>query len=106
MAYGNIGFMGPELTRSRGMGSVYGAMGMDPERAERKAALQRVKDFMRDTTHITPTGELVTYAPDLAGNQIRRLSRELKGDMVDNQAVTANNAMALDIWKHLNPQPR
>lgn len=104
MAYGNINYMGPELTRARGMGGVYGGSAMDPEQEARKAQLQQIKDYMRDMTHITPTGELVTYAPDPNGAQIRRLSKELKGDGVDHQAVTANNAMALDIWKHLNPQ--
>jgi hypothetical protein len=89
MSYGNAGF-GPGHDRALANPTL--ARMRDPRLV---AERQRIKDFMSDMAHVTPTGELVTYAPEPFGDKIRMLTKNLDdGGQGAAQANTHNRNLA------------
>jgi hypothetical protein len=89
MAYGNTGF-GPGYQRALANPTI--ARVPDPGLV---AERQRLKNFMSDMAHVTPTGELVTYAPEPFGDKVRMLKKDLDdGGQAASQASTHNRGMA------------
>jgi hypothetical protein len=87
MSYGNVGY-GPGHERAMANPTI--ARVPDPGLV---AERQRIKNMMSDMAHVTPTGDLVTYAPEPFGDKIRMLTKDLSKDEGAAQTMAHNRQM-------------
>lgn len=107
MAYGNLGgYWGThgrnheEAAAARRLEQP--ALGRVPDPAV-VAEKRRMQSMMSDLAHVTPTGELVTFAPEPFGDKIRMLQKEV-GPAIDPAAVRGNLALGLAALRAFNPR--